>query len=343
MLIEQTKCQMLGTSYGGGRNNAIDAAKLLAAFGVVMIHLAPSTPAAQLLSQIFLSFAVPFFLTIALYFFVNKACGMERLGFSELRMDRIFIPYAVWTVVYVVLRLIKYRVQHKLVHLDIVPALFYGGSGVQMYFLPLLLLFEALAMVVLLFCRKPPSLLVGIFLLVGAGFFGYIGSRENYFGFQKCLERGCIYVFFAFLLRYSQSNLFGRRVNMFSGGIVAALTVVATIVDYFPEWLAYIGGPLAGYSIAALALNLNFAVSEAPWRFFLSCSYGIYLAHPVFLEAIQFAASRLGYEMAPYSVVTKLLMSLVISLCCVSLIWLMRLNRLSAYCFLGEAADRLRG
>jgi peptidoglycan/LPS O-acetylase OafA/YrhL len=322
------------------RNHSIDAAKLVAVFGVVMIHLAPSTPAAELMTQIFLSFAVPFFLTISLYFFVEKVCSLERLKVRQLYLDRILIPYVVWTLVYLAFRIIKYRIQHKPLVLDFVPALFYGGTGVQMYFLPLLLLFQAQALVVLLVMRGSVERLISILLLAGTIIFGYFGSHEAFFGFQNCLERGCVYVLFAFLLRYCQSNQFGRRVNLFLAGIIAMLTVAATVVDYHAEWLAYISGPLAGYSIAALSLNLTFALTSAWWRFVLTCSYGIYLAHFLFLETFEFAASRLGHGMAPYSVISKVLVSLLICLCCVLLIWLARFNRISAYCLLGETTRR---
>lgn len=318
------------------RNISIDAAKLLAAFGVVMIHLAPSTPAAELLTRIFLDFAVPYFLTIALYFFIEKVCRMERFNIIQLHLDRILVPYAIWTIVYLVFRVIKYRVEHKPFSLDLVPELFYGSSGVQMYFLPLLLLFQAQALALLLVLRRPPYRLTAIFILIGAGVFSYVGSQGNYLGFQASFEKGWIYVLSAFLWRYSQLNQFGRRVNLFLGGIIAALTVAATAGDYHAEWLTYMGGPLAGYSIAALALNLRLPPAGAAWRFVLSCSYGIYLAHVLFLETFEFAASRLGYEMTPYAVFTKVLMSLLICSCCILLVWFIRFNRISAYLLLGE-------
>jgi peptidoglycan/LPS O-acetylase OafA/YrhL len=318
------------------RNNTIDAAKLLGAFGVVMIHLAPSTPNAEFISRIFSCFVVPFFLMIALYFFIEKVHGMERLKIIQLRFDRILIPYVVWTIVYLVFHIIKYQVQHKSLALDLVPALFYGGTGVQMYFLPLLLLFQAQVLAVLLIMRGSTGRLVGILVLIGATVYGYYGSYEAFLGFQNCLERGWVYIFFAFFLYYSQSNSFGRRINLFLGGMVAALAVGTTIGDYHAEWLTYIGGPLAGYSIAALSLNIAFMLAGAVWRFVLSCSYGIYLAHFVFLETFEFTASRLGHEMTPYSVLVKVLLSFFICSCCVILIWFARLNRISAYSLLGE-------
>jgi peptidoglycan/LPS O-acetylase OafA/YrhL len=318
------------------RNSSIDAAKLLAAFGVVMIHLAPSTPVAELITRIFLSFAVPFFLTIALYYFIEKAANMERVPVSRLRLDRILIPYLVWTLIYLALRLIKYRAQHKALEMDIIPALFYGGTAVQMYFLPLLLLFQAQALAVILIWRGMSGRLAGVLVLIGAIAFGGFGSHEAYFGFQHCLERGCIYVFMALLLHHSQLNPLGRRINLFLGGIIAALTIVSTLFNYQATWTSYVGGPLAGYSIAALTLNLPFAVSGKTWRFLLTCSYGIYLAHVIFLESFEYLATRFHYELAPYSVGAKLLISLFITVCCILLIWFARLHRTFAYLLFGE-------
>lgn len=318
------------------RNNTIDAAKLLGAFGVVMIHLAPSTPDAELISRIFSCFVVPFFLMIALYFFIEKVRGMEDLKIIQLRLDRILIPYAVWTIVYLMFRFIKYQVQHKPIALDLVPAIFYGGTGVQMYFLPLLLLFQAQVLAVLLIMRGSTGRLIGILVLSGATIYGYYGSYEAFFGFQNCLERGWVYVLVALFLYFSQSKSFGRRINLLLGGMVAAFAVRTTITDYHAEWLTYAGGPLAGYSIAALSLNIAFMAAGVLWRFVLSCSYGIYLAHFVFLEIFEFTASKLGHEMTPYSVSVKVLLSFLICLCCVILIWFARLNPISAYSLLGE-------
>jgi membrane-bound acyltransferase YfiQ involved in biofilm formation len=64
--------------------------------------------------------------------------------------------------------------------------------------------------------------------------------------------------------------------------------------------------------------------------------HGIYLAHAMFLEAFEFGASRPGCEIAPYSVLTKVLISILISACCIVFIWFARLNRVSAYLLLGE-------
>jgi peptidoglycan/LPS O-acetylase OafA/YrhL len=324
------------------RNNTVDAAKLLAMFGVVMIHLAPSTPAAELMSRIFSCFAVPFFLMISLYFFMEKAAGSGPLNISQLRLDRIYIPYAVWTVLYLALQCLKFRVEHKPFHPDLIPALFYGGSGVQMYFLPLLLLFQAQALAVLLVLREAPGRLAVILAVAGAGVYGWFGSHQDYFGFGGCLERGWLFVAAAFLLRHFQSHPTGRRVNLFLGGIIATLAVTETVLNFQAGWLAEVGGPLAGYSLAALTLNLPLAIESKAWRYLLTCSYGIFLAHVVFLETFEFAAARLGWELKPYSVITKILMPLLISACCVLLIWLVRLNPVPARFLLGEPAHRPR-
>jgi hypothetical protein len=268
---------------------------------------------------------------------------MERLNIIQLHLDRILVPYMVWTIIYLAFRIIKYRVEHKPFSLDIVPQLFYGSSGVQMYFLPLLLLFEAQTLALLLVLRKPPYRLTTIFILIGTGIFSYVGSQRDYLGFQASFEKGWIYVLSVLLLRYFQSNPFGRRVNLFSGGIIAGLTVAATAGDYHAEWLTYMGGPLAGYSISALALNLRLPPAGAAWRFVLSCSYGIFLAHVLFLETFEFAASMLGYQMIPYSVRTKVSMSLLICFCCILLIWFTRLNRIFAYLLLGETTRQQLG
>jgi peptidoglycan/LPS O-acetylase OafA/YrhL len=324
------------------RNSAVDAVKLLAMFGVVIIHLAPSTPAAELMSQLFSAFAVPFFLMISLYYFMGKLSGSGALSVSALRLDRLYIPYAVWTIIYLALRIFKYQVQHKSLELDFIPALFYGGSGVQMYFLPLLLLFQFLVLGVFLMLRNPSRRFAGLVFFCSAATYGWIGMHENYFGFTDCLIRGVPYVLGAFLLQYAQINPSGRRMNLFFGGLLAALLVMASVGGYHPDWLGILGGSLAGYSLAALTLNLPLNLESRVWRFLLTCSYGIFLSHVVFLETFEFVAPKFGCVLTPYSFVSKLLVGSLICLGCLGFISLVRRYGLLAYLFLGETPKAQR-
>ena len=63
------------------RNLGIDLIRLVAAFGVVVIHLVPSDEFAHKFSLLFSIAAVPFFLMISLYFFIERRlCCMNRIA-----------------------------------------------------------------------------------------------------------------------------------------------------------------------------------------------------------------------------------------------------------------------
>src|SRR3954471_20428010 len=84
------------------RNYAIDIARLIAAFGVIIIHCAPYTKAVGFIVSFFLNFCVPFFLLTSVYFFwreINK--GSDPTTSLHRRLSRLFVSYAVWTLIYV--------------------------------------------------------------------------------------------------------------------------------------------------------------------------------------------------------------------------------------------------
>jgi fucose 4-O-acetylase-like acetyltransferase len=327
------------------RNLSIDVIKLAAAFGVVIVHLAPSTDAAEIFTRLFHCFAVPFFLMISLHFFINRVNMLPAFRLSDLRLDRILVPYAVWTVIYTLLRVLKFRLSGKSFPIDVIGSTLFGGAALQLYFLPLLLLFQALAFaVILLFRASNKWRLIGACVAFGAIVFGYIGSAGGYFGFNSALEKSVMYVALAFLLDRMQAEAIGRQINVIISWLIGVLIVYTTFFGYPPNALVdMIQGPIIGYGVSAFALNWRFHTTTPALRTLLTCSYGIYLAHFGFLESLEVAAEKLGYVLTPYSVAGKILIGSLICLCCVVFILIARLHWLSAYLFLGETANQARG
>lgn len=166
------------------RSLAIDIIKLVAVFGVVIIHLAPSTKVAEEFTRLFSLFAVPFFLVISLFFFINRVGILPSPGFLSLRLDRLLVPYVVWSVIYTLMRVLKYRLGGETLPINVVGIIFFGGAAVQLYFLPLLLLFQAQALSVILLFRANNSRLIGSSVALGAILFGYFGSAGGHFGVE---------------------------------------------------------------------------------------------------------------------------------------------------------------
>jgi peptidoglycan/LPS O-acetylase OafA/YrhL len=318
------------------RNLSVDIIKFIAAFGVVIIHLAPSTEAADLLTQVFLAFAVPFFLVTSLHFFISRILTLPAVKYSDLRWDRILVPYAVWTLIYTLLRVLKFRLAGTSLSIDVVGFCLYGGVAVHLYFLPLLLLFQSQALAMILLLRVPRLWLTVVGIALGAGIFGYIGTVCGYLGFSRAFESGMVYVALAFALGWLQAREVGRRINLAIGSLI--LILIFTTVFYGVPLYSFpmLRGPIAGYGVAALALNWRVASAAPALRLLVTCSYGIYLAHFGFLEGLEFAAQRFGLLLAPYSVTAKLAAGSLICLACVAFIVIARLHRLSAYLLIGE-------
>ena len=322
------------------RNVLLDVVRLVFAFGVAAIHLAPNTPAAEKVGQSFLLFAVPFFLMAGMYFFVGRLAGGETVPTArDLHFERLWLPYLAWTLIYAALHAGKDMAMHRPVGINVPAVALYGGAAVQMYFLPLLLLLQCWAWSVALLWRAPERRVLGGAIFVLATVFAVGGRSEQALGFQAVFLSGVLYPGGAFLLwRFRDSAAFRRGNVPVAAGLVAVLLALVILGDP-RDLLRYGRGAVAGYAAASLALAW-----PVHWRlgprtaFLLGCSYGIYLAHFVFVEAFEFVAARRGWHIKPYDVSEKLGIALAVCAACVALIALVRTARLARTLLLGERA-----
>ena len=132
----------------------VDAARGLAAFGVVVIHAGlvvggAVTPAAGALSGFLSAWVVPFFLAAAFYFAAaatGAGRGARDVGFGRWlarTAGRLLVPYALWTVIYAGAKTAKLLLRHDPGRAwepwrDPATLLLTGGGAVALYFLPLL-------------------------------------------------------------------------------------------------------------------------------------------------------------------------------------------------------------
>ena len=319
------------------RNNAVDAIRFVAIFGVVLIHMSPSTPAGGTFTDVFHLFSVPFFLLISLYFFINRVGALPAPGLGDLRLDRLLVPYAVWSLIYTGLRLLKLRFLGRPPTFDVLDIVFFGGGAVQMSFLPMLVYYQVLVLAVILASRTSADRWIALGLGMAALGYACALVSGNHMSLPALAESTVLYTAMPFLLTRLQAGPVGRRINVVAGWLIVGFILAS----------AYLGRPpipldpvehlfISGYGVAALALNARFRPIAPAWGILLTCSYGIYLAHFAFLESFEVAAKKFGFALTPYSVTTKLVMGSLICGCCVLCILLARLHRLSAYLFFGE-------
>ena len=327
------------------RNVLLDALRLVFAYGVAAIHLAPNTPAAEKIGLSFLLFAVPFFLMAGMYFFVGKVAGGQSVPSArDLHFERLWLPYLAWTIIYAGLHVGKDLASHQPVELNLPATAFYGGAAVQMYFLPLLLLLQCWAWSVALLWRAPERRVLGGVLFVLAAIFAAGGKAERALGFERVYLEGVLYPGGAFLLWRCRNSAAFRWGNTLLAAVVAA-GMLGLVVWGDPHDLLRFGrGPLAGYAAASLALAWPAARRPlARWAaYLLGCSYGIYLAHFAFVEAFEFAAARRGWHIKPYDVPEKLGVALAVCAGCTALIALVRIWWPARALLLGERDEGRR-
>jgi peptidoglycan/LPS O-acetylase OafA/YrhL len=127
----------------------IELVRGLSTYAVILVHSGdrawglPIDPAAVEF-RLFFYFAVPFFLAAAFYFLTAKPEVVYSAKFWRSRVERILIPYAVWSTIFFVFRTIIFSLTHKPDRLqqlfqDPLAIVFFGGASYHLYFLPLLL------------------------------------------------------------------------------------------------------------------------------------------------------------------------------------------------------------
>lgn len=204
----------------------IDLFRGLAAFAVVMIHAGGEivysesgtlTPDlwVRILTQA-CQFAVPFFLATSFYFVVGKLLkSPEKFSAREFlrsRITRLLLPYLLWSLIYLAFRAVKAVQGGDLAQLvqDPIFLIFFGGSGIHLYFLPLL--FTGSLLIPLLhrfaFSRAPLGLSLkqlsvsSVLLFVCLLFYEWMFTSGNFFNLgANCLDfpQGCSVAFQAIL------------------------------------------------------------------------------------------------------------------------------------------------
>ncbi|MDB6134138.1 MAG: hypothetical protein JWM59_2381 [Verrucomicrobiales bacterium] len=299
-----------------GRNLFLDAARTIAAWGVIAIHVPYETWGAKAFNQIFWPTCVPFFYVAGLVFFIKSVKLDNVPGLLQKQWARLMIPYICWTVIYLALRLAKGILTHDPPKIEWVAALFYGASAVHLYFLPMLLIFQALALSLILISKGQGRLkgqgvaILVIALIVFSG--GY---------FRKYYDKGSTGYFLAVAMYLSAGFLFASRMKngrMAKGWGLAGLAIwVAAVAMNFKGWrLTVLDCPLllpfGGIGFFMLAASDLFQLRANRFTPFLGLSYGIYLSHVIFQEFFEFAFAKFAHGHVVYNALTKVAVTTVI-------------------------------
>jgi surface polysaccharide O-acyltransferase-like enzyme len=330
------------------RNTTIDLARVLAAYGVIALHIPFSTKAAEWITICFWPLCVPFFYTASLVYFVG---GIQKATLSAVvtkAWSRIGVPYLAWTAVYVGLLLTKNSLVggpqaftlYSPTSFDFWRVFLYGESGVQLYFLPTLLMMQAMALALyLMFAAKSKQRLVGWLLFSGAAFYLGWGIYHKCFGvaIPGITISVALYLAAAFGLAPKITDVQTKPSYIVIGSIMMLLAV---ILNSRGQFLLVLNAPmiLPIGGIGLIIMAVGYPTCYLPnWLAQLAgLSFGIYLCHIVFLEAFEFMANRLYHDEVIYNLPLKVLEITLIFVASAVFTLVLRQIPLLRQVFLGE-------
>jgi len=326
------------------RNHTLDVARLVAIFGVIAIHCAPTTVAAGCVTDFALNFCVPFFLLSSLYLFWRE-CDLPGASAVALRrrLPRLLLPYLSWSAIYLLARIVKLALRGDgpgalLSGTNLVSVIFAGGAAVHLYFLPLLAL--GLVLSHLLASKLPAApgsrrtVLVPV-LVAGA----VLSVVSAHLEAALPIRLVVLYADWAMWLvgPISAAALLASfpadrpprpalGAGLLVGAIVLDILIVARALPY--AWR------LHGLLLAVLLLVACEQLRHVPprsvfWQNFVRTTFGIFLVHHLVLEAIEFAAARFGFlsRLVPYSLASLVLVGSATFVISATMTWAIGRNR----------------
>jgi peptidoglycan/LPS O-acetylase OafA/YrhL len=320
------------------RNYTVDLLRLLAAYGVVSIHVPYSTPAAGNFGDFLSPLCVPFFFITSLFYFIanlQKSVSVQDVFYKM--YIRILLPYLCWTVIYVLLILIKAHFvgnHHSFVIWRIV---FYGESSVQLFFLPELLAMQCFAFAIyLFFSGDKKKILIGVLTFAVALIYLVLGTVNKAFGITP-IPALVLYLLVPYLL-YKKVNGTPPKMLFIILGIV--LLIITELLEFNTVKGTFMGSltrlPIGGIGLLLLALGTPI-ISIRKWLINLCVlSYGIYLCHIVFLEGFEIGLKKVLHKQIIYDLPVKLIVVTIIFICSIVLVWLLKKVKFTKRLFLGE-------
>lgn len=303
----------------------IELCRGIAAYAVIVVHSGDETwgvpiEASAIVFRLLFYFAVPFFLALSFYFLLRRAVQQGELErsnhFWRSRLQRLVLPYTVWTIIFFITRYLAFAADQDMDRLqslttDPLAIAFLGEASYHLYFLPLLLSGTALLLFLPILRQVNPSrhslllLSVASVILYSAidlssnGFLLGQGSAfQSVWNFLSLdIDRypvlRILSVWVAWTVRcspYFFISLCLHRYLPFLESIenpiilaIALLTFVsANIANVFlPDSLCEV---LGAYSLLLTGFVLSNLSPLTPFRTAIasigSCSFGIYIIHP---------------------------------------------------------------
>ncbi len=277
-------------------------------------------------------FAVPFFLAASFYFSTKKSPLNIAISFWQKKMQRILVPYLFWSLFYLIFKSIVFFMSDRTSEIqkllsDPLAIILFGGASYHLYFLPLLASGTLLLCLANYFTQKQnPLALLSLFSVLSIVVYQLLLASNNsfdlgtYTAFDRVLDSttatGWNYsilriflVNLAWILRCLPYFFIAMLINQFllqnnckwlyKQQTAVLLFLVFLSVDIMGK--NFIPSAVNEIAIAFLLLLWGISISHyfkdnkynAVITNLGSCSFGIYLIHPLIKSVIEIVIIKL--------------------------------------------------
>jgi peptidoglycan/LPS O-acetylase OafA/YrhL len=327
----------------------------LSTYAVVLVHSGDETWGLPITSsaisfRLLFYFAVPFFLAAAFYFMTANPEIGQSSKFWRSRLERLLIPYAIWTLIFLLFRVLVFTLSHQSNRVaqllqDPILLIFLGGASYHLYFLPLLFAGTSLVLLMPLFNQFKPGKYGFLFLSIvstflyalleitgnsfhlgtNVAFQGWLGSWNLNPQQHPLLRLGLVEV--AWIVR-CLPYFFGaltlnqlRNTSLLQAGFVPVWAIAALLANTVGKlWLpGAVQEILLAFTLLLCGISSSsyFRGDKIPgWIASLVASVGtysfaIYLIHPFVMNLIEPALGKLLPELMTFvSILSMLLLSI---------------------------------
>ena len=294
------------------RNTLVDLGRIVCSFGVITLHVHSGTKSAMLLNDIFWPLAVPFFFCISLFYFIDNLDRNNLESVTKKTFTRLVVPYIIWTIVYATLLTSKSILLGQPNKVTWWRALFYGESGLHLFFISNLLAMQAIVVGIWMLNKK---ILYGIGILVIVALYLFVASIIHPFTLES---NSMLIGWFMFMSAAYIYHIYKERIsnNSLVAMLALGITISAILINIFQVHVKVfnysVTFAMGGIALTLFCLtniiDLNSAVITSLSRY----SFGIYLIHVVFLEFMESAIEMSPYSDIKYGFFFKLFMTVLI-------------------------------